>query len=156
MKSSPKLAILLAVPARKPSPSPTRSSSDPTPQAMPNMVRKERSLCVHMARNTSPKVAKTRCIINLRTLFQQSSYLPGFTLILRLGLSHFGLLFRAGSDREIAIPTMTAKRCCWGAVGGSVGDQNRFSDISAATCIVMCRAEECTNDTGLLIRWYLD
>src|SRR5579864_1675661 len=75
MKSSPKLARFFAVPARKPSPSPTSSSSDPTPQAIPNMVRKERSLCVHMARNTSPRLSKNRLIIEVRTLDHQSSYL---------------------------------------------------------------------------------
>src|SRR5450755_3778458 len=60
MKSSPKLAKFLAVPARKPSPNPTRSSREPTPHAIPNIVRKERSLCVHMARNTSPKLRANR------------------------------------------------------------------------------------------------
>src|SRR5256885_13654275 len=74
MKSSPKLARFLAVPARKPSPKPTSSSSDPTPHAIPNIVRKERSLCVHMARNTSPRLSNNRLIIELRTLDQQSSY----------------------------------------------------------------------------------
>src|SRR5579864_1453925 len=64
MKSSPKLAMLFVVPARKPSPNPTSSSSDPTPQAIPNIVRKERSLCVHMARSTSPKLPKNRLIID--------------------------------------------------------------------------------------------
>src|SRR4051795_418414 len=78
MKSSPKLARFLVVPARKPSPNPTSSSSDPTPQAIPNMVRKERSLCDHMARNTSPRLSKNRLIFGVRTLDQQSSFLlPG-------------------------------------------------------------------------------
>src|SRR5579872_6366363 len=59
MKSSPKFARFFLVPARKPSPSPTRSNSEPTPQAMPNMVRKERSLCAHIASRTWPKLSTT-------------------------------------------------------------------------------------------------
>src|SRR5437763_7776630 len=74
MKSSPKLARFLAVPARKPSPKPTSSSSDPTPHAIPNIVRKERSLCVHLARTTSPRLSKNRPIIEVRTLDHQRSY----------------------------------------------------------------------------------
>src|ERR1700726_3646866 len=78
MKSSPKLARFLAVPARKLSPNPTSSSSDPTPQAIPNMVRKERSLCVHMARNTSPKLVTNLLITEAtnigRTKFQRARF----------------------------------------------------------------------------------
>src|ERR1700704_4678925 len=47
MMSRPRLAILRSWPLRKPSPRPTSSRSEPTPQAMPNMVRNERSLWAH-------------------------------------------------------------------------------------------------------------
>src|ERR1700690_4654733 len=43
----PSVASCFSWPLRKPSPNPTRSSREPTPQAMPNMVRNERSLCAH-------------------------------------------------------------------------------------------------------------
>src|SRR5580658_6816482 len=43
----PRVASSRSWPLRKPSPRPTRSRSDPTPQAIPNMVRNERSLCAH-------------------------------------------------------------------------------------------------------------
>src|ERR1700733_1642983 len=38
-------------------------SIEPTPQAMPNMVRKARSLCAQMARKTSPKMSAGDCCI---------------------------------------------------------------------------------------------
>src|ERR1041384_1310933 len=44
-------------PDRKPSPTPTSSNKDPTPQAIPNMVRKERSLCAHKLRKICPKMS---------------------------------------------------------------------------------------------------
>src|ERR1700692_3394818 len=45
MMSLPYWANSRLLPERKPSPSPTSRSKEPTPQAMPNMVRKERNLC---------------------------------------------------------------------------------------------------------------
>ncbi len=45
-------------PERKPSPNPIKSSNDPTPQAIPNMVRKDRSLCAHSVRITWAKMSK--------------------------------------------------------------------------------------------------
>jgi len=38
------------LPERKPSPNPTSRSNEPTPQAIPNMVRNERSLCAQSVR----------------------------------------------------------------------------------------------------------
>src|SRR5205823_3453917 len=46
-------------PERKPSPNPTNSSSEPTPQAMPNMVRNERNLCAHRVRRVWPKISSS-------------------------------------------------------------------------------------------------
>ncbi len=45
-------------PDLKPSPSPTSISSDPTPQAMPNMVKNDRSLWAHNVRITWAKMSK--------------------------------------------------------------------------------------------------
>ena len=50
--SLPKVANCRCWPLRKPSPSPTSTSNDPTPHAIPNMVRKLRSLFAAMARKT--------------------------------------------------------------------------------------------------------
>src|SRR4051794_20157201 len=47
MMFCPRVASCFSCPLRKPSPKPTSSRSEPTPQAIPNMVRKERSLCAH-------------------------------------------------------------------------------------------------------------
>src|SRR5882762_2219102 len=47
MMSCPRLANCLACPLRNPSPSPTNNNSEPTPHAIPNMVRNDRSLCAH-------------------------------------------------------------------------------------------------------------
>ena len=58
MMFSPNSARLRLFPERKPSPSPTSSSKDPTPQATPNMVRNERSLCAHRVRRTCPKMSR--------------------------------------------------------------------------------------------------
>lgn len=57
MTSLPKVDISRRFPERKPSPTPTSRSREPTPQAMPNMVRNERSLCAQRARPISPKVS---------------------------------------------------------------------------------------------------
>src|SRR5437660_337958 len=54
----PKVSSWRRLPLRKPSPTPASSSSDPTPQAMPNMVRKERSLCAHRVRKVWVKMSR--------------------------------------------------------------------------------------------------
>src|ERR1700761_5195075 len=61
-RSSPSVAMFLCWPERKPSPRPTRTSSDPTPHAMPNMVRKLRSLLATMARKTWLSVSVKFCM----------------------------------------------------------------------------------------------
>ncbi len=58
MMSSPKELSSLRLPERKPSPNPTRSSNDPTPQAIPNMVRKERNLCAQRVRSICRRISK--------------------------------------------------------------------------------------------------
>src|SRR5436190_5216698 len=63
MMFSPNSARLRLFPERKPSPRPTSSSNDPTPQATPNMVRNERSLCAHRVRRTCPKMSRIIRII---------------------------------------------------------------------------------------------
>ena len=57
---SPMESNCLRFPDRKPSPSPTSSSRDPTPHAIPNIVRKERNLCAHKVRRVWPKISKMR------------------------------------------------------------------------------------------------
>src|SRR6266446_3021774 len=59
---SPSSSNCLRLPERKPSPKPTRSSKEPTPQAMPNMVRKDRSLCAHSVRRVWLEISKSRRI----------------------------------------------------------------------------------------------
>src|ERR1700761_3713022 len=58
----PRDAIWRRFPERKPSPKPINSNIDPTPQAMPNMVKKARSLLDQIARNTSPKMSAGDCM----------------------------------------------------------------------------------------------
>ena len=60
--SFPILARLRRCPDLNPSPSPTSTSSEPTPQAIPNMVRNVRSLFAIMARKTSPRMSPKFCI----------------------------------------------------------------------------------------------
>src|SRR5271155_1591554 len=62
----PKVSSWRRFPLRKPSPTPANSNSDPTPQAMPNMVRNERSLCAHRVRNVWPKVSRSMRIGQLK------------------------------------------------------------------------------------------
>src|SRR5271166_4006719 len=66
------------LPVRKPSPNPTSSSNDPTPQAIPNMVRKERNLCAHNVRKVCAKMSKTVRIANITLLYKPEFpfYLP--------------------------------------------------------------------------------
>src|SRR5262252_7968831 len=47
MMFCPREANCLSCPLRKPSPRPTRSKREPTPHAIPNIVKKDRSLCAH-------------------------------------------------------------------------------------------------------------
>src|ERR1051326_5815613 len=58
MMSVPMFDRFFACPDRKPSPRPTSSSREPTPQAMPNIVRNERSLCAHKLRNICRRISK--------------------------------------------------------------------------------------------------
>jgi hypothetical protein len=46
------------LPDRNPSPTPTSSSSDPTPQAIPNIVRNDRNLWVHKLRMICAKMSQ--------------------------------------------------------------------------------------------------
>src|SRR5882724_1084605 len=59
MMSLPNSASSRLFPERKPSPTPTSNNKDPTPQAIPNMVRNERSLCAHRLRKICPKMSNT-------------------------------------------------------------------------------------------------
>src|SRR5260370_36094911 len=59
MMCLPKSASTRLLPERKPSPTPTSRSKDPTPHAMPNMVRNERNLCAHRLRKICPKISVT-------------------------------------------------------------------------------------------------
>ncbi len=58
MMSSPNSASARLFPERKPSPRPTSSNNDPTPQATPNMVRKERSLWAHRVRRICARMSR--------------------------------------------------------------------------------------------------
>src|ERR1700728_1829734 len=51
-------------------------SMEPTPQAMPNMVRNERSLLARMAINTWPKVSPRLCIRLLSDTRMEGSGFP--------------------------------------------------------------------------------
>src|ERR1051326_1298002 len=57
MMSLPNSASSRLFPERKPSPTPTSSNKDPTPHAIPNIVRNERSLCAHRLRKICPKMS---------------------------------------------------------------------------------------------------
>src|SRR5690348_5580905 len=61
--SFPNSANSRLLPDRNPSPTPTSNSSDPTPQAIPNMVRNERSLFAHKLRRIWVKMSWTVLII---------------------------------------------------------------------------------------------
>src|SRR5271166_5968673 len=60
----PKLSSCLRLPLRKPSPTPASNSSEPTPQAIPNMVRNERSLCAQSVRTVWEKVSSSMRIMS--------------------------------------------------------------------------------------------
>src|SRR6185369_132047 len=59
MTFSPSESNCFLLPDRNPSPTPTSSSKEPTPQAMPNMVRNERSLCAQSVRRVWPKISNS-------------------------------------------------------------------------------------------------
>src|SRR5258705_9679116 len=59
---SPSSSNCFRLPERKPSPKPTSKSKEPTPQAIPNMVRKERSLCAQSVRRVWLEISKSRRI----------------------------------------------------------------------------------------------
>src|ERR1700674_1056369 len=64
---SPKMSNCLRLPERNPSPKPTNKSREPTPQAMPNMVRKGRSLLAQRLRGVCAKMSKRRrLLVNYR------------------------------------------------------------------------------------------
>jgi hypothetical protein len=65
MISLPNSANSRLLPERKPSPTPTRSSKEPTPQAIPNMVRNERSLCAQRLRKICAKMSDTVRIVEI-------------------------------------------------------------------------------------------
>src|SRR6267378_2869799 len=64
----PKVSSWRRLPLRKPSPTPASSNNDPTPQAMPNMVRKERNLCAHRVRKVWPKMSRNMRIRYVRSV----------------------------------------------------------------------------------------
>src|SRR5690349_23728293 len=81
---SPIVLNCLRFPDRNPSPRPTRSRSEPTPQAMPNIVRKERSLCAQSVRSVWPKISnKTRM-----DFFPSYGKRAKFTYIIECGIPH--------------------------------------------------------------------
>src|SRR5580658_6836682 len=55
---SPRVSNCFLFPERNPSPNPTSSRSENTPQAIPNMVRNDRSLCPHRVRRVCPNMSK--------------------------------------------------------------------------------------------------
>src|SRR5258705_1923902 len=55
----PKVSSCLRLPLRNPSPTPTSSNRDPTPQAIPNIVRNDRSLCAQRVRMVWTKVSSS-------------------------------------------------------------------------------------------------
>src|SRR5260370_2484197 len=83
------LAMFFCWPDRNPSPSPTSKSKDPTPQAMPNMVRKERSLCAHNVRITWPKISNA-------ILITVSQYVPKASPVPLLDSEKEGLVILPG------------------------------------------------------------
>src|SRR3954469_16311196 len=66
MMSLPNSAISRLLPERKPSPTPTNRSNDPTPQAIPNMVRNERSLCAQRLQKIWEKMSAMARIVPLQ------------------------------------------------------------------------------------------
>src|SRR5713226_9021343 len=96
---SPRESNCLRLPERKPSPRPTSSSSEPTPQAMPNMVRNERSLCAQRARKVCPTISKIRR--TLESYYTVASNLGLRTLDRRCSELRGTLLFEGGRESEV-------------------------------------------------------
>src|SRR5438067_4904153 len=88
MMSLPNSANSRLLPERKPSPTPTSSSKDPTPQAMPNMVRNDRSLCAHRLRKICANMSKTVRIIERHCTFQHEQ-LPKTAITLTIQVNEF-------------------------------------------------------------------
>jgi len=61
------------LPERNPSPNPTSRSREPTPHAMPNMVRNERSLCAQRVCRVWPKMSKITRTLHYRGLSRGST-----------------------------------------------------------------------------------
>src|SRR5258708_2599704 len=103
---SPSVSNCLRLPERKPSPRPTSSSSEPTPQAMPNMVKNERSLCAQRARKVCPTISKMRRTLEsyytvTSNLGLRTSDLRPQTLDRRCSELRGTLLFEGGRESEV-------------------------------------------------------
>src|SRR5580698_1963577 len=89
MMFSPYSFMPRLLPERKPSPRPTSSNSDPTPQAIPNMVRKERSLCAHKVRKICPRMSSTvrigRQVLAIPILHGTNTAVSDIVLVLQRG-----------------------------------------------------------------------
>src|SRR5438445_11466088 len=86
---SPMESNCLRLPDRKPSPRPTSSSREPTPHAIPNMVRNERNLCAQRARKVCPIISKMRRTLDVHYTVSSESRLRTSDLGLRLQTSDF-------------------------------------------------------------------
>src|SRR5581483_887033 len=76
MMSLPISSMSRLLPERKPSPTPTKRSRDPTPHAMPNMVRNVRRRCVHSVRSVCARISKNICIPGLEPLQEDLQEAP--------------------------------------------------------------------------------
>src|SRR5713226_2227747 len=136
----PKVSNCLRLPLRKPSPTPTSSSSEPTPQAIPNMVRKERSLCAHRVRNVWAKMSSSMRMLYLKLPSRgrkiNTPTIPG-TIQLdwreRKGLSRFlrvaGLGAMWGSESSLLlIPIGRSRTGPGNRQRNSACDQHRAND----------------------------
>src|SRR5690348_10406860 len=108
--SSPRVDISRRLPERKPSPTPTSRSREPTPQAMPNMVRNERSLWAQRARKISPSVSDR---VRMRRLSAYSR--------------HQGAGSRGGAKKVRQEAQKRAGNCTEFARGASNHVYNRFA-----------------------------
>src|ERR1700730_16845865 len=77
MMSLPYCATSRLLPERKPSPRPTSSSKLPTPHAMPNMVRNERSLCAQRVRKICAKMSRTMRIRSTHSISRWDGFARG-------------------------------------------------------------------------------
>ncbi len=123
---SPSSSNCLRLPERKPSPRPTSNSREPTPQAMPNMVRNERSLCAHSVRRVWPKMSK----INLTG--ERIPELERIAVDVLFTGSYFGKISNVGG-REASHPAdahSSQKKTWFGHPGVTAGSLD-----SGAVCI---------------------